>query len=76
MRIFVHFGKDTGKYVVNYDWIVMATVMSWKHMCLMGQGWFSTSKLHHEGFFFQDQKSDNFLTSPPMNLTILLTQAS
>ena len=39
-EIFVHFGKDTGKYVVNYDWVVMATVMSWKHMCLMGQGWY------------------------------------
>ena len=37
--------------MVNYDWVVMATVMSWKHMCLMGQGWFSTSKLHHEVFF-------------------------
>ena len=49
---FVHFvGKDGGKYVVNYDWVVIATVMSCKHMCLMGQGWFSTNKLHHEGFF-------------------------
>ena len=48
---FVHFvGKDGGKYVVNYDWVVIATVMSCKHMCLMGQGWFSTSKLHHEVF--------------------------
>ena len=49
---FVHFvGKDGGKYVVNYDWVVIATVISCKHMCLMGQGWFLTKKLHHEGFF-------------------------
>ena len=63
---FVHFdGKDGGKYVVNYNWVVMATVMSWKHMCLMGQGWFSTSKLHHEGFFFKIRNQTIFSPRHP-----------